>query len=72
MELRLAVSSRRIAPDLATEFGAFEQSRRDSSGARMAEFGRYVVFFVRHQDGDWRMDRFFGFADSTRRLSARR
>jgi len=67
MDLRLTVSARRIASDHATEFGAFEQSWRDSSGVAMTEFGRYVAFLVRHQDGSWRMDRFFGFEDSTRR-----
>jgi ketosteroid isomerase-like protein len=67
MDLRLTVSSRRVAPDHATEFGAFEQSWRDSSGARMTEFGRYVAFLLRQEDGSWRMDRFFGFEDSTRR-----
>jgi len=67
MDLRLTVSSRRGAPDHATEFGAFEQSWRDSSGARMTEFGRYVAFLLRQEDGSWRMDRFFGFEDSTRR-----
>jgi ketosteroid isomerase-like protein len=72
MELRLSVSSRRVAVDHATEFGAFEQSWRDSSGVRMTEFGRYVSFLVRQADGSWRMDRFLGFADSTRSSSARR
>jgi ketosteroid isomerase-like protein len=67
MDLRLIVSNRRVAPDHATEFGAFEQSWRDASGARMTEFGRYVAFLLRQQDGSWRMDRFFGFEDSTRR-----
>jgi ketosteroid isomerase-like protein len=67
MDLRLIVSSRRVAPDHATEFGAFEQSWRDSSGRRMTEFGRYVAFLLRQHDGSWRMDRFFGFEDSTRR-----
>jgi len=71
MDLRLTVSTRRVAPDHATEFGAFEQSWRDSSG-RMTEFGRYVAFLVRQEDGSWRMDRFFGFEDSTRPRSARR
>ena len=66
MDLRLSVSARRIAPDHATEFGAFEQSWRDSSGVRMTEFGRYVAVLVRQQDHSWRIDRFFGFADSTR------
>jgi uncharacterized protein (TIGR02246 family) len=66
MDLRLSVAARRLAPDHATEFGAFEQSWRDSSGARMTEFGRYVTVLARQRDGSWRMDRFFGFADSTR------
>ena len=66
MDLRLNVSNRRIAPDQATEFGAFEQSWRDSTGGRMTEFGRYVTVLVRQKDGSWRMDRFFGFEDSTR------
>ncbi len=66
MDLRLIVSSRRVEADHATEFGAFEQSYRDSSGARMTEFGRYVVSLVRDNSAGWRIDRFFGFADSTR------
>ncbi|HEU4631678.1 MAG TPA: nuclear transport factor 2 family protein [Gemmatimonadaceae bacterium] len=72
MDLRLNVSMRRVAADHATEFGAFQQSWRDSSGVRMTEFGRYVSFLVRQADGSWRMDRFLGFADSTRSSSARR
>jgi len=71
MDLRLTVSTRRVAPDHATEFGAFQQSWRDSSGVRTTEFGRYVAFLVRQEDGSWRMDRFFGFADSTRPSSDR-
>lgn len=71
MDLRLTVASRRVAPDHATEFGAFRQSWRDASGARTTEFGRYVSLLVRQADGSWRMDRFFGFADSTRPPSAR-
>jgi ketosteroid isomerase-like protein len=71
MDLRLTVSTRRVAPDHATEFGAFQQSWRDSNGVRMTEFGRYVAFLLRQQDGSWRMDRFFGFEDSTRSPSAR-
>jgi len=66
MELRLAVASRRIAPDHATEFGAFEQSWRDSTGGRTTEYGRYVALLARQPDESWRMDRFFGFSDSTR------
>jgi uncharacterized protein (TIGR02246 family) len=66
MDLRLSVSSQRVASDHATEFGAFAQSWRDSSGTRMTEFGRYVSFLLRQADGSWRMDRFFGFEDSTR------
>ena len=67
MDLRLIVSTRRVVPDHATEFGAFEQSWRDSSGARMTEFGRYVTVLARKTDGSWLIDRFFGFEDSTRR-----
>jgi ketosteroid isomerase-like protein len=66
MDLRLTVATRRVAPDHATEFGAFQQSWRDSRGVRMTEFGRYVAFLLRQSDGSWRMDRFFGFEDSTR------
>ena len=66
MDLRLTVANRRIAPDQATEFGAFQQSWRDSSGGRNTEFGRYVALVVRQKDGRWLMDRFFGFEDSTR------
>ena len=72
MDLRLTVSSRRLSPDHATEFGAFEQSWSDSSGSRMTEFGRYVTVLARDGDSGWLIDRFFGFADSTRPLPARR
>src|SRR5688500_19986918 len=51
MDLELSVSSRRVAPDHATEFGAFEQSWRDTSGVRMTEFGRYVTVLARSDDG---------------------
>jgi ketosteroid isomerase-like protein len=67
MDLRLTVATRRVAPDHVTEFGAFEQSFRDSSGVRMTEFGRYVTVLARGPDGTWRIDRFLGFADSTSR-----
>lgn len=66
MDLRLTVANRRIAADHATEFGAFQQSWSDSSGARRTEFGRYVSVLVPQRDGSWLMDRFFGFEDSTR------
>src|SRR5207247_6828770 len=72
MDLRLTVSTRRVAPDHATEFGAFQQSWRASSGGRMTEFGRYVAFLLLQPDGSWRMYRFFGFEHSTRRLSGGR
>ena len=71
LDLQLTVSARRIASNNATEFGAFQESWRDPKGVRMAEFGRYVVFLARQSDGSWRIDRFFGFEDSTRRLSSR-
>ena len=67
MDLRLTPSGRRVASDHATEFGAFEQSWRDPKGGRMTEFGRYVTFLVRQNDGAWLIDRFFGFEDSLRR-----
>jgi ketosteroid isomerase-like protein len=69
MDLKLTVASRRIASNQATEVGAFEQSWRDSTGGRMAEFGRYVNLLARDGNGTWRIDRFFGFEDSTRRIS---
>ncbi|MBA2707877.1 MAG: nuclear transport factor 2 family protein [Gemmatimonadaceae bacterium] len=65
MDLKLTVSSRRAAPDDATEFGAFEQSWRDPRGVRMTEFARYVTLLARQQDNSWRIHRFFGFSDST-------
>ena len=71
MDLRLTVAHRRLAADRATEFGAFEQSWRDSTGARMTEYGRYVTLVVRQPDGRWLMDRFFGFEDSTRATARR-
>jgi len=67
MDLRLTVANRRYAPNHVTEFGAFEQSWSDSSGARMTEFGRYVAVLIRQGNGTWLMDRFFGFEDSTRK-----
>lgn len=67
MDLRMDVSSRRLSGDNATEFGAFQQSYTDSSGARFTEYGRYVAYLLRQHDGRWLMDRFFGFEDSTHR-----
>jgi len=66
IDLQLTVASRRVAPNHATEFGAFQQSWRDAKGVRMTEFGRYVTLFTRQPDSGWRIDRFFGFEDSTR------
>lgn len=66
MTLEVTVASRRVAQNHATEVGAFRQSWRDSAGVRMTEFGRYVTVLARDGDGTWRIDRFFGFADSTR------
>jgi len=72
VDLRLDVASRRVATDQATEFGAFQQTWSDSIGVRRAEFGRYVTYFLRQKDGSWKMDRFFGFEDSTREQSRRK
>lgn len=66
MDLRLDVAARRFAGSHATEFGAFQQSYRDSKGARQVEYGRYVALLARQNDGRWLIDRFFGFADSTK------
>lgn len=63
MDLKLDVAQRRIAPDHVTEFGAFQQAYSDTSGKHV-EYGRYVAVIVRGADG-WKMDRFFGFSDST-------
>lgn len=63
MDLKLDVAHRRIAADHVTEFGAFQQAYTDSS-VRHVEYGRYVAVLVPSSDG-WRMDRFFGFSDST-------
>jgi len=72
VDLRLTVASRRLAADHATEFGAFEQAWTDTKGARMTEFGRYVTVLARQPDRSWRIDRFFGFEDSTRPAAAQR
>lgn len=72
VDLRLDVATRRLATDHATEFGAFQQSWTDSAGVRRVEFGRYVTYFLRQKHGGWKMDRFFGFEDSTRELSRTR
>src|SRR2546426_5702514 len=64
MDLRLTVSARRVAPGQATEFGAFEQSWRDSSGVRRTEVGRDVAFLLRQADGSWRVEPVFRFQDS--------
>ena len=72
VELRLHVDARRFAADHATEFGAFEQTWTDSAGVRRTEFGRYVSLVARGGEGRWRMERFFGFEDSTRTASGAR
>ena len=71
VDLRLTVGNRRLTADQATEFGAFQQLWTDSAGVRMIEFGRYVTLLLRQPDGSWRIDRFFGFEDSTRRAAVR-
>ena len=69
MDLKLDVAHRRVAPDHVTEFGAFQQAYADSAGAKSVEYGRYVAVLVPRSDG-WRMDRFFGFSDSTVKMGA--
>jgi ketosteroid isomerase-like protein len=63
MDLKLDVAKRLVASDHVTEFGAFQQLYSDTSGKHV-EYGRYVAVLVPASDG-WRMDRFFGFSDST-------
>lgn len=65
LALRIVPTSRRISANHATEFGAFEESWRDSTGARKVEFGRYAEVLARQPDGSWLIDRFLGFEDST-------
>ena len=65
LALRIVPHSRRIGANHATEFGAFEESWRDSTGARKIEFGRYAEVLARQPDGSWLIDRFLGFEDST-------
>ena len=62
----MTVTMRNLAPDRATEWGAFEQTWTDSAGKRMTEYGRYVTSFVHRSSAGWRMDRWLGFEDSTR------
>lgn len=71
LDLQLAVADRRITADNATEVGAFQLFYRDAKGARMTEFGRYVHVLGRGPDDRWRIDRFFGFSDSTRPQTSR-
>lgn len=71
MDLELTVASRRFAADHVTEIGAFEQSYTDAKGKRMVEYGRYVTVFAKQPGGGWLMDRFFGFADSSRAATTR-
>lgn len=65
LALRIVPHSRRIGANHATEFGAFEESWRDSTGARKVEYGRYAEVLARQPDGSWLIDRWFGFEDST-------
>ena len=66
VELRVRPTTRRVAPDHATEWGAFEQAWTDSAGKRQVEYGRYVTAFAKQPSGSWRIDRWLGFEDSTR------
>jgi ketosteroid isomerase-like protein len=65
LALRVIPSKRFIGADHATEFGAFEESWRDSTGARKTEYGRYAEVLARQPDGSWLIDHYFGFEDST-------
>lgn len=65
VDLQLTVATRHAVDARATEFGAFEQTWRDSVGVLRKEFGRYATLLVRDAGGTWRLDRFLGFEDST-------
>jgi ketosteroid isomerase-like protein len=65
LKLELTVASRHLAPDHATEFGAFKETWRDSSGALVSEYGRYAEV-LKPDSGGWKIHHFFGFEDSTR------
>jgi ketosteroid isomerase-like protein len=65
LELKVIPSSRIIAADHATEFGAFEESWHEVDGTRKIEYGRYAEVLVRQPNGFWLIDHFFGFEDST-------
>lgn len=65
VDLQLKVAARRATDTHATEFGAFEQTWRDSAGVVRTEYGRYASLLVRDADGAWHLDRFLGFEDST-------
>jgi ketosteroid isomerase-like protein len=70
--IRFTPAVRRFAPDHATEYGAFEESWNDSTGARKAEYGRYAETLARQPDGSYLIDHFLGFEDSTATLSPAR
>jgi hypothetical protein len=70
--IRLTPTARRIAADHATEFGAFEETWNDSTGARKAEYGRYAETLARQTAGSYLIDHFLGFVDSTATLSPAR
>jgi ketosteroid isomerase-like protein len=65
LKLDITVASRYVAPDHATEFGAFRETWRDSSGAQISEYGRYAEV-LKPDSGGWKIHHFFGFEDSTR------
>jgi|SRR6185503_8102370 len=66
IQLRIIPGQRHVAGDHATEFGAFEESWTGDSARRHTEYGRYVSTFRRQRGGDWQMERWLGFEDSTR------
>ncbi|HMC55728.1 MAG TPA: DUF4440 domain-containing protein [Gemmatimonadaceae bacterium] len=72
IELRIIPASRHVAGDHATEFGAFEESWDGDSARRHTEYGRYASTFRRQRSGDWLMERWLGFEDSTRARAAAR
>jgi limonene-1,2-epoxide hydrolase len=66
LELSVTPVARRVAGPYATEVLAYREAWSDSTGARVVEYGRFVLMLTQSTDAAWVIDRFFGFSDSTR------
>ena len=70
IELRIVPSARHIGENHVTEFGSFTESWDGDSARRHTEYGRYVSTF-RRQRGEWLVEHWLGFEDSTRAVPGR-